>query len=855
MCVQTPRFLKQLNCCSESVVEDVNDDWDDEITIQSDAVDGVAELEEKTDTAVTQNENIEFTDEVSGATVDFSQPMERSFDEHIDDAASFAKYLQRPVIIDSFTWAESDTFSTSPRTIYPWKAYFNNSYIKNKLANFSRLHCQLKLTFRFNASPFYYGSMRACYDPLNSGKFDPVGVSDLVSLSQTPGVFIEPQESSSMEFILPFLYPDDWIDTSHANIFDNIGKIMFLLYVPLRSANGATGTGITVTTYCEAVDVKVCGPSNVTVLQSGIISGPASAIATAAGNYTSSAKVGPYAKAIKVGATLVSSVARMFGFSNAPSTIDVIPVQNKVYHAFANTETSMPIDKLAVDPKNEVVLDNRVAGVNPNDELEIKSIVTRPSYIGTVDWTSASAVNTRLLFGQVTPSIDVTSSITAATVHNMTPSAWVSYLFRFWRGSMKLHFKVVRSKYQKGRLMVNWDPNGSLNGSGFETALFTTVFDLSAPEQGFDFVIPYKAVTPWLQTTVATGFATSDPGYSKPNTNGNWQMLVVNPLSGPLANNTITIQVFASACEDMEFAAPRKLPYLTPQVVQSGKVDGPIDGSSISESTLLHQFTTGERILSLRALLHRTTFSLQQVMGASTTQIVANKGRVHTCNLYPRIPPEPGFTAVGRGLNVAGGGIVPATQKPVNLTKMHPIDWVLSSFVGYRGSVNVHANITCGGQVQNISNASITRIDHDYIVNSASKQTNSFVNNTPISASLATVAGLSYTGTATVQFLPQGAGGMVVTNGQTQMALSANIPQYCPARFYPAWLGHRDLDPGLGTTFDGFRVDADFNVLESSEDDSTVTPLLSLYYAAGVDFNTVFFTGVPKLYEYSIVIT
>jgi hypothetical protein len=96
---------------------------------------------------------------------------------------------------------------------------------------------------------------------------------------------------------------------------------------------------------------------------------------------------------------------------------------------------------------------------------------------------------------------------------------------------------------------------------------------------------------------------------------------------------------------------------------------------------------------------------------------------------------------------------------------------------------------------------------------------------------------------------------MTVTNGQTQMALSANLPQYCPGRFYPAWVDHRDTFQVFGRIFDGFRVDIDYNVAETAEIDETIHPLVSMYYAAGVDFNTVFFTGVPHLYEYDVEAT
>lgn len=797
---------------------------------------------------VVHQENFVFEDDRAGATVDFANPLEPSYDEHDDEAASLAKYLERPVKIDSFTWLEADTFTTSPRTIYPWKLYFNNAYIKNKLQNYSRLHCTLKLTFRFNASPFYYGSLRACYDPLTSGRFDPVTPGDLVSLSQTPGVYMDPQEATSVELVLPYLYPSDWIDTASSAKFDAIGKIMFILYAQLRSANGASGTGITVTTYAQAQNVVVAGPTIAAVLQSGIISGPASAIATAAGAYTTHAKVGPYAKAIKVGATLVGSVARMFGFSNAPTTEDVKPVQNKVYHGFANVETSMPIDKLAIDPKNEVVLDTASAGVEATDELEILSIVTRPSFFASVEWTDSAAAGDRLLFGQVSPCLYNYNITPTVTYHNMTPATWVAQMFRFWRGSMKLHFKVVRSQYQKGRLMVNWDPNGTLDNAGVETALFTKIFDLSSPDQGFDFVIPYKACNPWLKTTDAIGAAGSNPAFTGDYTNGNWQLSVLNGLTGPTTSNAISILLYISACDDMEFAAPNALPYYFTQTVQSGVVDGPIDGASVKESKRLHEFTVGERILSLRAMLHRTSFSLQQAFGLSDTTKYNGSGRVHASMYYPRIPPEPGFSP-GLGLNEAQSILIPANKVYGNFSRMHPINWVLAAFVGYRGSVNVHANISTNGNIENISNLSLTRIDHSYIYHVSRPQRNAHFDLDDITTPLANVGYRGGRGSA-IPWVPSGAGGMTVTNGKTQMALSANIPQYCPARFFPAWTGHRDEIPGFGTAWDGFRVDLVANVKEGVTANTTIAPLIQLYYSAGVDFNPIFFVGVPRLHEY-----
>jgi len=611
-----------------------------------------------------------------------------------------------------------------------------------------------------------------------------------------------------------------------------------------------SGTGITVTAYAHAVDLEVAGPTIAAVLQSGIISGPASAIATAASAYTSNVKVGPYAKAIKVGATLVASVARMFGFSNSPVTSDVIPHQNKVYHAFANTETRMPIDKLALDPNNEVTLDNRVAGIDPVDELDITSIVTRPSFIGMVDWTEAKTTGARLCFGKVSPSMFGPTTFTEGTYFNPTPAGWVAEMFRFWRGGMRYYFKVVRSRYQKGRLIFNWDPNGLLDAADVETALFSKVFDLSSDEQGFEVVIPYKAAPPWLKVGNIAYFSTAGVTYSSSTTNGNWQLAVVNPLTGAALANTVSILVYASACDDMEFAAPRALPDYYATEVQSG----PMDGSALAPVPHLNDFTVGESIKSLRVLLHRTTLSTSSVIGAADVNTGYVTGRYHLSSFFQNIPPEPGFLP-NLGFNQAKGGKVPATVKRANFCKMHPINWILTAFAGYRGSVNVHAVVSSNGLIENMNEMSISRIDHTPIVDSSKRISNNLNTGIALTSPIDGEAVISVNEywTGATPLVPSGGGGITVTQGRTQMALSANIPQYCPARFWPAWYTQRYNFPVLGNIYDGFRVDTVCSLPENmTAGTAWGFPGLKVYWSAGVDFNTVFFTGVPRLQTYTM---
>lgn len=825
--------------------------------VQSTEIEGPVLQEEKEEN-IAQHETVQFVDAGIAETDGRGTVFEPTYSEHTDEVAQLGSYLKRPVLIDQFTWNETDTFSLTPRTIRPWYLYFNNTYIKSKLQNFSRLHCSLRLTFRFNASPFYYGGMRVAYDPLATGKFDPLSTEDIIPMSQTPGVMLEPQVTSIATLDLPFLWPHSWLDTSSASQFQSMGKLIYQVFSQLQSANGVTGQGITVSTYAEAFDIEISGPTVKAVLQSGVVSGPATAIANFAKNFANAGAIGPYARAVDIGASAVSRIAKIFGFSNAPVTGNVGPVQNKVFHAFANTETRVPLDKLALDPANEVTIDNRVTGDVGEDPLIIQKIVTKSSIVRVIAWSSSTPANTIIQHGAVTPCILRESAGTSQTYEYYTPSGWVAEMFRFWRGGMRYTFRVHRTKYHKGRLIVCWDPNGELTTLGVETAVFSKIFDLSSPDQEFTIDIPFKACSPWLLTTMQTGVNGSAYTPNASAVNGYFVLGVLNPLTAPTASSSVNIIISAECLEDMEFAAPNLLPKTTTTAaiqsqIQDGSAiatdGGVVDKTSIEYSERIPDITVGERVGSLRTLLHRSTRALTQHLGMNnTTAFAVNAGKYHTVNCFDRLPPTYGFQtsdSYNWATAVVGTGV-----KPANFCPTHPINWVLSAFAGYRGSVVVHANVTACSDAPDVWNLSLDRIDHSYSNVSVS---NTVRNTTWQRYSLANgAAQISAdsmgSNSGNIPYFPTGAGGITVTNGKTQMAMSAVIPQYCRTRFMPAAYSQRNND-FIATVYDGVRLDADV-CFATGVTDAQSFPHVDMYWAAGVDFNPVFFTGVPRMYKY-----
>lgn len=815
--------------------------------LQSETVDGPV-LEEEKSVSVTQQETIQFVDAGLPETDNYHTDFEPTYSEQTDEIATLGKFLERPVLINQHVWLETDVFTLTPATFTPWYDYFNNQFIKAKLSNFARIHCNLKLTFRFNASPFYYGALRVFYDPLSTGKFVPISTEDIVSLSQTPGVMLEPQVTSVAEMELPFLWPNTWLDTGEKFYFQQMGTIGYQVFAPLRSANGVVGTGITVSVYASACDVQIAGPTTKLLLQSGLISGPASAVARVAKSLSTTSGIAPYARAVDIGASAVAGIAKIFGFSNPPVVSDVQPFQNKVFHAFANTETSVPIDKLAIDPHNEVTIDNRVAGSDASDPLVIQALVTRPAILTPVTLTAADVAGTILTKGTVTPYIVRTTTDVHQKYSFHSPSGWVAANFRYWRGGMKYTFRVIRSKYHKGRLIFSWDPNQALTTTGVETAVFSKIFDLASPDQEFSVEIPYKAYSPWLQCKATSAIDILNVSVDLTAENGHFLLGVLNPLTGPTATSTVTILCSAQAMDDMEFAAPRALPINTSVFSVQSEV---MDGSSLEYSKKIPEITVGERIASLRPILHRTTRAMTQYLGATGPDtVVYPKGTYHTVNCFDRLPPRYGYQVNGDSYAWAPSVLAGPTTA-FNYCTTHPINWVLAAFAGYRGATVMHASVTTNQYPESMNTMSLTRTDHNFCDINAPDNTvrNVAYSTTQLGcpASLMKTVLATSSGLIKIPLWITGNGGTTVTNGKTQMAMSAVIPQYQRVRFIPSW--ERVTMADGSEHFDGVRLDTDFSIY--SEIDKTFSwPHADIYWAAGVDFNPVFFTGVPHMFTY-----
>jgi hypothetical protein len=829
---------------------DSSESENDEMHLQSDESEFV--MNESQPSESTSTTVAEFLDETPGS----SWSVENNITSNLSDRqpeVELAKFLSRPVLIKTHVWAQTDSFATTT-TWNPWNLFFNSTPIKSKLNNYAYIHCKLKLKFVINASPFYSGAMYFAYSPLQNLNGNSIitdaSAGELIPYSQRPGVWVFPQTCQGGEITLPFFYHKNWLDiTSNQDTID-MGTITPCLYAALVSATGITGTSVVVNVYAWAEDVKLHAPTTKLALQSSEFdykpSQIASATASAASALSRIPMIGPYMKATSSVMGTMSKVASSLGFTNVPNMETVSAYKPMPFPHASSCEVSVPNERSAVDPKNEVSLDPRTVGLDGKDELDLSYIAGRESYIGTAILSSTDAVDTLSMVSRVTPAMLFSQNFLDTTKPiQYTPMGYVANMFKYWRGDIIFRFKFICTRFHKGRVRITWDPINNISTTVPDyTTVFNEIVDIGA-EQDLEIRVPYAQALTFMRSdsNLANynfqGTALSpDPGYD----NGLITMRVVNPLSGPIATTAIPVLVFVRAADNIEFAHPfnRYIAYLhAPYALQSKEVEYSVSprqviaGNAVTTGDpnkyLVH---FGECIKSFRPLLHR--YSRQYTLQTAALSTV-NTLNIWTHTTSRRLK-YPGFStnAYWTANKVIGVGTA-----PYNFIRSNIHQLVSLLFVGQRGSMNHMFNIEATISTGHIGFSNVTLARYDNTI-TPSTDFNKLDTNTSTSISNQASIALTY------QLDPQS--GIALTDQRLQPSINMNFPYYSSRNFQ--FVNPQYADKGStvdGTDLDNVRLQVCFL---RTQDARPFT--VNAYTSFGPDYNFFFFLNCPSLYRTAI---
>jgi hypothetical protein len=818
--------------------------------LQGDVIDTSEEVQ-----STSQQQTTEFVSEVEEVRENLSLPPSYLM-SLTDEQSSLAGFLSRPHVIFTQEWAEGTSLIPTISLFYPWYLYLNRSTIKNKLEHYYLLRANLHLKLIVNASPFYYGAGLLSYAPMSNMEAAVVGGTGStaynVGYSQRPHINFYPQSNQGGEMILPFFWPEEWLNITEAANATDMGRCRLSSYGDLLNANGASGGSITIQVFAWLEDVQLSGPTGKAAMQGkkvkdeysyNPISKPASAIARASGMLSDLPVVGSFFTATSYAAEGVSKVASLFGFTNVPVIDDVHSFKNQPMPHIATTDIGVPSEKLTLDSKNELTIDPRVVGVNSDDELLIKNFCSREAFIFDATWDLTDAPDYQLFHMDVCPLLKRVVSGTNEEFYHHSPMGHAAGLFKYWRGDIKVRIKVICSQYHRGRMIVTWDPSRQMPTASSDRH-FSKVIDI-AENTDIEIIVPYIQNTAYLPLETVTNSrqgwnntGTAPPSSTNLGANGVLAAFVSTYLTAPVTTAPVKILVYLSAGENFELAAPRDIPRtISPYRVQGDAVTY----SQVNENT--HQLGGvqtmtdeninlvyhGESVKSLRTLYRRAAFY----------NIIA-RGDTGLTDLYTyyqimisRRPLYPGYDV--NGINQAIGLTSGGTQA-YNWVRWTPMTWLDQCFVGTKGSVRwiINTNMTPQGSTVIASRAVVG----DYLTTTRyAWQRASYTNVNQIAR-----AGGINTHIA-------GIGGCSVTDLSDMTTVDTMVPMYSRYKFLEASPVYRTLGlVDVDSTTDALNVYVSNRPIANATD----TPIVANFFvAAGTDYTPVFFLNVPTMIVYS----
>lgn len=809
-----------------------------------------------------RQETITFNDKSASVKVEAAPIEDESMYDGFSANVDLATYLARPVLIKTVDWLDGATLSTTP--FYPWELYFNTPSITRKLQNYAFLACNLKVKVVINASPFYYGYGFLTYRPFSNNdagslavNYESVGGTLAATCRQR--IDILPAKSQGGEMLLPYINVRNWLRIGKLSDFTDMGAMHMWSHDILEFANAAAGPSVTIQVFAWAEDVKVSGPTSELPLQSdeyeetGPISGLASNVASVAGTAADllPAPFKPFAKATEIGASAVSSIARLFGFTNVPVIDDVSAFKNLPFHAMASTEISVPFEKLTLDPKNELTIDNRVAGGSGIDELAIPYLVGKRNICSLPNWASTDTAGTVIAEINVSPIImtapsggSAGSAVGANTAISTVPMTLVARCFKFWRGTMVYRFKFICSQYHRGRVSIMWDPAHGTSADLNYTENYSRVVDI-AEEQEIEIRVPFMQPYPYLETD----FDALDLNFTTPTTacsvfnedrhNGRLIVKVLTKQTSPVA--TADILMYAEVhMEDADFANPvdpeykdtRRISYLPIQseLKEEKVISDNIAKMPIKQNPHLHKIYNGEAVFSMRSLFRRRCYyrTITPVINTNGT-VYQFTGKISRRPLYYGYDPN----GYNEALEIIGAG-----TEYFNYVNQ-PLQCLFEPcFVGGRGSQNYEVNMnTSGSPVDTLAVARYVDVrynhsDDDYVVtastNASSKMRTAF---------------------ASTRYLAQT--GCALTNTRTQTGLQVQAPMYSRFRF----LGNKPDERSLGKSEDGSDEDNLIISFRAYPVGGQVPASMSvdLFTSIGTDYQLLHFVNVPSFWIYGSV--
>lgn len=562
------------------------------------------------------NDAAEKTQSVRAVTLDSSLAVVPT------DLASIRDFMSKPYQISAFPITSSDIRNSVALTVRVFDYVYGSSVPnvwKNKMSGYNLIRGTACLKIVLNAQPFQAGRLLLHFLPnerdfsvQNTG-YTKIHNTFLCSKTQQPCVEFDIQDGTAT-LEVPYIAPELWF--SRTNGYD-WGTFYLSILSPIASSASAT---VNATAFLSFKDFELAAPiygpeSGVTAHQKkerarekpvGIASSFMGSLSKTADILVGVPIIGEYASVFSTVAATASTILSWFGWSRPIDSAKSLTVKQHPQYQGFNFNGSNASDVLAMDSMNQLDAMNDFAGSHV-DEMSFSYLKTIPAYIRNFSWSTSNNAGLSIFrinadMSSLTESSSVPSGTGNAYVSASPPFVFLSRYHRYYRGSVILTLKIVKTQFHSGRLAVSFTPSTSNipTGNQQSTYVYRDIIDVSQSDT-FSFTLPYMHPAPFL----STGW--NDNSEGSESIFGTFDITVLNPLvAATTVSTSVDILVYASAGPDFTLSALSSvtLPIYKPEMnTDFPRVEGPIGDSSIAQpSTAPHSLCTGEVFLSVKQL-------------------------------------------------------------------------------------------------------------------------------------------------------------------------------------------------------------------------------------------------------------
>lgn len=481
--------------------------------------------------------------------------------------------LTRPVKIHTWSVTHALATPTILGVIDPWALFITTPTVVEKVKNAAYLRAELEVEIVTAASPAAYGLIDFSLFAQMTGLNPPAvpGFDRLVPQRsrEMTVAHVDISQSNSVRFTIPWLWLYDYaalplgptgawaiymtaltpIATSVAGGSDSV---VFTVYARLLP-----GYQLTVPRYQGKGRLESwkshagAASQKLGELAAGKPkTGPVSSVAATVGDVASKVKglpvIGGAAAMVEMGATAVSNLAALFGYSRDVRDMGVTGVRTNALDNPAGTEINdhgLPVALVgtgALDP------DNTHSYGPPEDPLSFPSLCARPTLVGIASMTSAMGVGSSVLALPVHPGYYWSES--PVTQIDLPACGAAALPFAWWRGDMVYHMDIVAPQTARGTVVVTWQPPSSHVGDPTQVTQ-SKIIEVGGYHR-YEFFVGFARERPYLPMFCMRHNTAIIPIGE---CNGQLSVSVVNPLQVTNPSNAAYFRVWVSMASNVDF--------------------------------------------------------------------------------------------------------------------------------------------------------------------------------------------------------------------------------------------------------------------------------------------------------------